>query len=142
MGGVLAIDLGAKKSGFAVADPERIVTQPLDVVRAAEDSAEIVDAVAGLLAERDVSTLLVGLPVHLDGSDGARAAAARAFAARLVERFPGVEVVTYDERLTTKEAEALLRDAGFTGREAKERRDSWSALVLLRDWIESGEPRG
>ena len=141
MGGVLAIDLGAKKSGFAVADPQRIVSQPLDVVHAPEHSAELVDAIAALLAERDVTTLLVGLPVHLDGSDSGRARASRTFAARLGERFPEVEVIAYDERLTTKEAEALLREAGFTGREARKRRDSWSALVLLRDWIESGEPR-
>ena len=49
-------------------------------------------------------------------------------------------VTRQDERLSTKEAEALLRDAGHFGEERKARRDSWSALVILRDWIAAGEP--
>jgi putative Holliday junction resolvase len=65
----------------------------------------------------------------------------RRFAARLGARFPGLGLVLWDERLTTKAAEELLREAGFSGRRAKARKDSWSALVLLRDWLESGEPR-
>jgi putative Holliday junction resolvase len=140
MASVIAIDHGEKKSGFAVADPLRIAVHALDQVALAGDGEELLDHVAGLLAERDVDTLLIGMPLHMDGSEGGRAAEVRAFAARLRERFPGVRVVFHDERLTTKEAEDLLRREGFTGREARERKDSWSALVLLRDWIESGEP--
>jgi putative Holliday junction resolvase len=141
MGAVLAIDVGTRKTGFAVADGLRIVTQPLDGVRAGESDPELLDHVAKLLSERDVATLLVGLPRNMDGSEGARASAVRAFAARLAGRFPGITIVAWDERLTTKAAEELLREAGYGGRAAKERKDSWSALVLLRDWIESGEPR-
>jgi putative Holliday junction resolvase len=140
MGAVLAIDVGTRKTGFAVADALRIVAQPLDGVRAGEDDPELLDHVARLLDERDVDTLLVGLPRNMDGSEGGRAVAVRAFAARLGARFPGLRVVPWDERLTTKAAEELLREAGYGGRAAKERKDSWSALVLLRDWMESGEP--
>ena len=142
MGAVLAIDVGTKKTGFAVADPLRIIAQPLDGIRAGEDDPELLAHVSQLLSERDVTTLLVGLPRNMDGTEGARAGAVRAFAARLGERFPGLAIVTWDERLTTKAAEELLREAGYGGREAKTRKDSWSALVLLRDWMESGEPDG
>jgi putative Holliday junction resolvase len=142
MGAVLAIDVGTKKTGFAIADALRIIAQPLEGVRAGEDDPALLDHVSHLLSERDVAVFLVGLPRNMDGSEGARAAAVRAFAGRLAARFPGVAVVTWDERLTTKAAEELLREAGFGGREAKGRKDSWSALVLLRDWMESGEPGG
>ena len=141
MGGVLAIDVGTKKTGFAVSDRLRIITQPLDFLGAGEDAPELLDQIAGLLAERDVATALVGLPRNMDGSEGGRAEAIRSFVGRLSVRFPELEILTWDERLTTKAAEELLREAGYSGREAKGRKDSWSALVLLRDWMESGEPR-
>lgn len=141
MGGVLAIDVGTKKTGFAVSDPLRIVTQPLEGVAAGEDAPELLDHVARLLAERDVDTLLIGLPCDMHGGESARAEAVRRFSARLGARFPGLQLVLWDERLTTKAAEELLREAGFSWRAAKLRKDSWSALVLLCDWMESGEPR-
>ena len=145
MTGILAIDLGDKQSGFASADALRISSQPLDPVRAPlgrdGEASELFRHIARLLEERDVSILLLGLPVSMDGRPGPRAALTERFAARLRERFPDCEVVCYDERLTTKEAEHRLREAGLRGRAAWDRKDSWSAWVLLQDWIDSGEPR-
>ena len=141
MASVLAIDQGTKKTGFAVADPLRIAVQPIEQVALAGESDELLDFIAGLLDERDVDTFRIGLPFNMDGTEGGRAADVRRFGSRLNERFPKVEVLYWDERLTTKEAEDLLRSAGYSGRQAKDVKDSWSALVLLRDWIESGEPR-
>jgi len=137
-GGVLAIDHGDKRVGFAVADPLRIATQPLERW---SGQGELLDHVGAMLAEREISVLLVGLPVNMDGSDGPRAAIVRAFAKMLAARFPAQEVVLYDERLTTKAAEDLLRESGVPVAKRREQRDSASALVLLRDWIASGEPR-
>jgi RNase H-fold protein (predicted Holliday junction resolvase) len=75
----------------------------------------------------------------MDREESARAASVRRFTARLGERFPELEIELHDERLTTKEAEALLREEGYRGREIAARKDSWSALVLLRDWLASRE---
>jgi putative Holliday junction resolvase len=140
-GGVLAIDHGEKRTGFAVADGLRISTQALAGWRGPGGDVALVDHVGSLLAERDVSVLLVGLPANMDGSEGPRASAVRAFGARLAARFPEVEVVLYDERLTTKAGEELLREAGVPVSKRREQRDGAAALVLLRDWIASGEPR-
>lgn len=140
-GGVLAVDHGTKRTGFAVADALRIAIHPLDVCHAPGDSDEVLDHLAALVQERDTATLLVGLPLSRDGSEGGRAADVRAFAARLAQRFSELEIVFHDEHLTTKEAEARLREAGHHGDARKARRDSWSAWVLLADWIEAGEPR-
>lgn len=139
-GAVLAIDHGTKRTGFAVVDALRIASHALDPFRGPGEGAELLDHVAELLDERDVRLFLVGLPVNMDGTEGPRAAEVRAFAARLAQRFPRVPVRTWNEQLTTKAAEELLREAGHRGRDARARRDSWSALVLLRDWLESGEP--
>jgi len=139
--GVLAIDPGEKKSGFASADALRISRQPLGMLRHDGDEERLFDHVASLLAERVVSTLVVGLPLGPDGERGERARAVEAFVERLRARFPEQTVCTHDERLTTKEAEGRLREAGRRGREIAREKDGWAALVLLEDWIASGEPR-
>ncbi len=140
MGGILAIDWGDRKSGLATADALRISLQPLPTFRGPGDGPQLLEHVAAALAERDVEAILVGLPLDQDGGEGPRAEATRRFAARLQARFPGVRVVLHDERLTTKEAEAQLHEAGHRGRALRERKDAWAALVLLKDWILSGEP--
>ena len=135
MGGVLAIDLGAKKTGFAYADPLRIAVRPLEKVRIDEGDPALVRAVARLVDERDVSTLLVGIPLREGEDESERHGAVLHFVARLQERFPKLTVTTHDEKLTTKEAESLLYEAGYRGKDAYKRKDSWAALVLLREWL-------
>jgi len=138
--GVLAIDPGVMKSGFAFVDPLRIVFSALDPVRTEGDDDALVEHVAGLVAERDVAVLLIGVPLDAEGGDTERSRAVRTLAARLAERLPALRVCTHDERLTTKEAESRLRDLGYRGREIRARKDSWAALVLLEDWVQAGEP--
>lgn len=136
----LAIDLGTKRTGFASTDALRIATRPLEVWSGAGGEEALIEHTARLVDEFGARTLVVGLPYNMDGSLGPRARATVAFMHALAARLPRVAVVARDERLTTKEAEELLREAGHHGEARKARRDSWSALVLLRDWIEAGEP--
>jgi putative Holliday junction resolvase len=140
-GGILAIDHGTKRTGFAVADALRISAEALETWDSSIARTSLIDHVAALLAERTVATIVVGLPLNMDGTEGPRASEVRAFIASLAARFPSVELVTVDERLSTKAAEDLLREAGHHGTARKKRRDAWSALVILREWIDSGEPR-
>ncbi|MBL8858779.1 MAG: Holliday junction resolvase RuvX [Planctomycetes bacterium] len=140
-GGVLAIDHGTKRTGFAVTDALRLGVFALDPHRGDGQGQELLTHIAQLCDERTIATFLVGFPYDAEGREGGRAQDVRAFTERLARHLPKVEIVLYDERLTTKAAEELLREAGLHGDERKARRDSWSALVLLRDWIDSGEPR-
>ena len=100
----------------------------------------MVEHIAALVEERSAGTVLVGLPLNMDTTEGGRAKEVRVFIERVRARMSGVAVIAWDERLTTRSAEDLLHEAGFHGDDLKARRDSWSALVLLRDWIETGEP--
>ena len=138
--GVLALDHGTKRTGLACTDALRITRTPLDPFQGPGDSPALFTAVQAVLDERDIDTLLVGWPCNMDGTDGPRAAEVEGFARRLATHFPRLRILCHDERLTTKAAEELLREAGHRGRDARARRDSWSALVLLDDWIRSGEP--
>lgn len=139
-GGVLAIDPGARHTGFAVADALRISVEPLGTFHGDGDSEDLMDHVQALLDERTVAALLVGLPLHADGAESERSKTTRAFAARLAARFPRVLVVLRDEHLTTKEAEAQLHEAGYRGQDLRDRSDAWAAKVLLEEWIRVGEP--
>ncbi len=136
-GAVLALDYGDKKCGFASTDALRIAREPLGMLRHEGREEAVFAHLERLLAERTVTTLLVGLPLHMDGRPGVRAAVVAAFVGRLRARFPALEVQEWDERLTSKEAEERLRALGCKGREIRAQRDSWSALVLLDDWLRS-----
>jgi len=143
MPGVLAIDHGERKTGIAYTDGARILTSALETLPHGGLEEELFEAIDGLVEERDVATFLVGLPLApraRDGDPGERARSVQAFARKLDLRYPHCTVVLHDEHLTTKEAEARLSEAGYRGRERKARKDSWSALVLLEDWLAAGEP--
>ncbi|MFT5289019.1 MAG: putative Holliday junction resolvase [Planctomycetota bacterium] len=135
MGGVLAIDLGSKKTGFAYADPLRIIVRPLETLRVNEEDEALLAHVSELVNERDVASILVGIPLRDGNRPSARHSAVSRFVERLQERFGDLEIKTHDERLSTKEAEAQLYEAGYRGKDAARRKDSWAALVILRDFL-------
>lgn len=137
---VLAVDHGTKKTGFASTDALRTAEWPLDCWHGPGDSAELLHHIAELVKERDARTVIVGLPLNMDLSEGPQAAIVRAFIDSLRSHLADTTILPWDERLTTRSAEDLLHEVGFHGAKLKSRRDSWSALVLLRDWLETGEP--
>jgi putative holliday junction resolvase len=96
---VLALDYGSARCGVAVSDPTGLLATPIDSV-ADPRSDRGLGEIARLVGERGVEEVVVGLPVSLSGEEGAQAAEAREFAARLAERLE-VPVTTFDERYTT-----------------------------------------
>lgn len=120
---VLALDHGTARIGCAISDPSGTLVRPLPVIEPPEPRsvAELVDQLA-------VERVVVGLPLHLSGEEGAQAGLARSFCGEL-EAMLDVPVVTYDERLTTKMAEASRR-AG-----AAAAPDSLAAAHLLEAYL-------
>ena len=90
-------------------------------------------------AEQAIGQIVVGLPVHLHGGEGQKAAEARAFGSWLGEA-TGRPVVFWDERFTTVEAESFLLAAGMTSKRRKERRDRVAAQILLQSYLDAGCP--
>lgn len=136
---LLALDYGRTRIGVAASDALGITARPLEAivcrVRGADPVAwrrTVVPALRALVAERGTERLLVGLPLNMDGTEGPMAVEARAFAAVLAEAL-GLPVDLEDERLTSDEAEEVLREAGLRPSERKRVRDSVAAAVLLRD---------
>jgi len=127
---VLALDHGTVRIGAAICDPTGTLCTPLPVIEPPEPRS-----VVELVREREVDRVVVGLPLHLSGEEGSQAALARTFADELSSLLD-VPVDTYDERLTSRMADATRR-AG-----AKAARDSLAAVHLLEDYLISLARKG
>jgi putative holliday junction resolvase len=131
---ILALDHGTARIGCAISDQSGTLATPLPVIEPPEARA-----VVDLVAERGVEKVIVGLPLHLSGEEGSQAALARTFAGEL-EALLGIPVETYDERLTTRMAEASKREGATAAP------DSLAAAHLLQAYlagqaaIEGGDP--
>ncbi len=141
---ILGIDYGTVRIGLAVSDPQRKIASPIKTYhrRASgrcgpADSEKDARFFRELVEQEEIGQLVVGLPVHLDGREGKKAAEARAFGAWLGE-VTGLPVVFFDERFTTVEAEDALWAAGLTHKKRKERRDRVAAQILLQTYLEAG----
>ena len=131
---VMAIDYGDQRIGLAVSDPtgllcgEAWTMQEWNMERASQRIAEEA-------ARREVSTLVLGLPKHMDGSEGARAEKSRAFAA-LLEADSGLEVVLWDERRSSIEAHAILHAAGKKEKLHRKTVDAVAASLILQGYLD------
>src|SRR5262249_2457339 len=124
--------------GLAVSDPDRKFAFPLATYErrgVANDAAYF----RRVVEEEQVGQFVVGLPVHTDGREGQKAAAAPAFGEWLLAR-RALPVASWDEGFTTVEAESHLWSAGLTHKKRKERRDRVAAQLLLQAYLDAGCP--
>lgn len=130
----LGLDVGDRRIGVAISDPEGRLAVPLRVIerQGARDAALI----AELAEQEEVERIVVGLPVSLDGRLGAQARAAQAFAESL-RPLTTAEVILYDERLSSVEADRRLRAAGLRRRAARTARDATAAAIILQAYLDS-----
>jgi putative holliday junction resolvase len=126
---VLALDYGSARCGAALSDPTGTLATPIEPVERPGSDAGLA-RIAELVREREVETVVVGLPLTLAGGESGQTAEARAFAERLAEIVAPVPVRLYDERLTTAQA----RRAGGSASE-----DSRAAAHLLEAWLDAAD---
>jgi putative holliday junction resolvase len=143
---VVGIDLGQRRIGVAVSDGGGRVAVPHGTVERSGDADRDRAALAAVVEELGADTVVVGLPLSLDGGTGPAAQAAEAEAAALAE-VVGVPVELVDERLTTVSAHRSLAGAGVRTRERRRVVDQVAAAVLLQSWLdghrnEPGVPSG
>ncbi len=132
MSRVMAIDLGAVRTGVAVSDELGMLAQPWKTLPGGEAALE---AVGVAVNEIKPSRVLVGLPRNMDGSYGPAAESARAFADQL-RGVAGCPVELWDERLTTVAAQRALRESGRKARDQRGVVDQVAAQILLQSWLD------
>ncbi len=129
----LGIDHGDARIGVAATDDFGILAHPVETIDCAK--TDPIERIARLAEIRGIRTLVLGLPLRMDGSEGASATKVRAFADLLGERVPHIPLVFVDETLTTSSAAAKLREAGRNARQQKAVIDQAAAVEILNAWM-------
>jgi putative Holliday junction resolvase len=135
-GRILALDLGKKRIGLALSDPLGISAQGLDTLQRSTVREDIA-ALEAIAREHQVQLVLLGHPLNMSGAEGRQAVYTRDFAQRLTER-TGLAVRFWDERLTTKEAERVLKQSGISIEKRAKAVDRLAAVILLASYLDAG----
>jgi len=130
---ILAVDHGERRIGLAVSDEMGVAAHGLPTVRCA-GGADDLERICEAARERGVDEIVVGLPRNMDGSEGAQAAAARAFGSMLGERL-GLPVRFVDERLSSLRAERVLSESGVSLGKRKGMVDRMAAQFILEHYL-------
>lgn len=137
----LSLDIGNKTIGLALSDPLGLTAQGLETIRRSilrEDLQKL-----GAVVERySVETFVVGLPKNMNGSEGERCQLVRAFAKHLRAEFPTVEIVFWDERLSTVAAERSLLEADVSRAKRRKVIDKMAAVYILQGYLDSMALKG
>jgi putative holliday junction resolvase len=132
---VLALDHGTVRIGLAISDELGIIAQPLEFVPA-EPFDKFLARLKEIIADKNVELLLVGMPRNMDGSYGPAAEKVREFVATLKEAV-AVPIKTWDERLTSTQANRYLIQAGVRRDDRKGKVDKTAAAILLQSYLDS-----
>ncbi|HTM12215.1 MAG TPA: Holliday junction resolvase RuvX [Bryobacteraceae bacterium] len=135
-GRILALDLGKKRIGLALSDPLGISAQGLETLQRSTVREDIA-ALEAIAREHQVQLVLLGHPLNMSGAEGRQAVYTRDFAQRLTER-TGLAVRFWDERLTTKEAERVLKQSGISIEKRAKAVDRLAAVILLASYLDAG----
>jgi putative Holliday junction resolvase len=134
MGRIMGIDVGTVRVGIALSDELGLTARPFETVRRGGDRVTA-RRIRDLAAENEVDRIVVGLPLGLDGREQSSSADARRMAAVLGEE-TGIEIVVWDERLTTVQAERALIEGNVRREKRREVIDQVAAALMLQSFLD------
>jgi putative Holliday junction resolvase len=133
---IAALDIGEKRIGIALSDPERRMAFPKGLILREKALEEI----PPLFRQWEVEAVVVGVPLTLRGEEGPQAAKVKGFVSALEEALKEagleVKIVLWDERLSTLQAQTILHEAGYKGRKIRKRVDAVSAALILQSFLD------
>lgn len=132
---VLGLDVGSKTIGMAVSDPLGITAQGLPTIRRKNKRLDF-EQLAGVLNQYQVAEIVVGYPLRLSGNEGTQSGKMQLFAEELRKKF-GLPVHLWDERLTSSQANRVLREAELSIKKRGEAVDRMAAVLILQNWMEA-----
>ena len=134
-GRILGLDVGARRIGVAVSDPLGITAQGLETLQRKNKKHDFAH-LDRVIREFDVKEIVVGLPLRMSGAEGTQSEKIRAFAEDLRKHFK-LPVHLWDERLTSAEANRLLRETELSIEKRGKAVDRMAAILILQGWMES-----
>lgn len=132
---ILGLDVGSKTIGLAVSDPLGITAQGLETLRRQNKRLDF-ERLERIIREYQVAEIVVGFPLRLSGAQGAQAEKVQAFADQLRRRFQ-LPVHLWDERLTSAQANRLLRETELSIKRRAAAVDRLAAVLILQSWMDS-----
>lgn len=132
---ILALDHGTKRVGVAVSDAMKVIAQPLEYIPP-EPFADFLARLKEILRDREVELILIGMPRNMDGSYGPAALKVQEFVAALKNAVT-VPIQTWDERLTSAQANRFLIQSNVRRDKRKEKVDKTAAAILLQSYLDS-----
>lgn len=133
---VMALDLGTKTIGVALSDVTGLIARGLETIRRGPKESDF-SKLAKIIADNEVTKIVIGYPKNMNGTIGERAQFCEVFANEVKEKFPGLEVVLWDERLSTVAAEKVLINADMRRNKRKKIIDMMAAVVILQNYLDS-----
>ena len=135
---IMGLDYGDKTVGVAISDPLGITAQGKEIIRRERPDKlrKTCARIEELIQEYEVEKIVLGLPKNMDGSEGIRVEKTKAFQ-EMIERRTGLEVVLWDERLTTVAADRYMDEAGIKGDKRKAIVDEIAAVFILQGYLDS-----
>ena len=135
---IMGLDLGSKTVGVALSDPMMITAQPLETITRKEENKlrQTLARIEAIIEEYGVKKIVLGYPKNMNDSVGERALISEEFKDKL-ERRTGLEVVLWDERLTTVAADEVLAETGVKKADRKQYIDQVAATFILQEYIDS-----
>ncbi len=130
---IMAVDYGDARTGLAVCDRTETLASPVGVIEE-KSIAKAAEKIVYASREFEVGLVVLGLPVNMDGSEGKRAAKTRKLGG-ILSNILEVPLEYWDERNTTKNAEALLSEAGVYGQKRKQELDALAAAITLESYL-------
>lgn len=131
---ILALDFGSRNIGLAITDELGLTAQGLPTLRRSDKRSDF-DHLRRLIRQYGVTEIVMGLPLRMSGAEGAQAEKVQAFADELRRRFK-LPVHLFDERLTSVEANRLLRETDMSIRRRAEVVDQMAAVLILQSFLE------
>jgi len=132
----MSLDLGDRRIGIALSDPMGIIASGYETYNRQSDE-EAVRYVINLAKTKEVDTIVIGLPINMDGTHGERVEKSKDFGSKLNEVNPNIKIAYIDERLTTVSAERMLIDANMRREKRKTVIDKVAATIILQTYLDS-----
>ena len=132
----MSLDLGSRTIGVAVSDLTGLIASGVETVRRTSPERDFA-RLGELIAQWDMEEIVLGYPKNMNGTIGERAKLTEVFAEELRNRFTGVTVVLWDERLSTVAAERVLIDADLQRKKRRKVIDMMAAVVILQNYLDS-----
>jgi len=133
---IMALDLGTRTIGVAVSDVTGLIANGIETVRRTSPERDF-SRLEQLVAQWEIGEIVLGYPKNMNGTIGERAKVSEQFAEELKNRFPGIPVVLWDERLSTVAAERVLIDADLQRKKRRKVIDMMAAVVILQNYLDS-----